>query len=97
MATVIDALIITMGLDPAGVDKGMDQVESRLKGGVGNIVNNIFAPLAGVFAFDAMISNFLNAADALGDLSGQLEIGVQDLDAWSQAAALSGGSAWNAR
>lgn len=93
MATVIDALIITMGLDPAGVDKGMDQVESRLKGGVGNIVNNIFAPLAGVFAFNAMISNFLNAADALGDLSGQLEIGVQDLDAWSQAAALSGGSA----
>ena len=92
-ANVIDSLVISLGVDPQGVDKGMNQAESRLKSGVGNIVRNVLAPLAGAFAFGSLVSKYLSAADRLGELSQSLDIGVQELDAWSTAAAMSGGSA----
>lgn len=93
MATVVDSLIITLGLDPKGVDTGMKKAESRLESGVKNIMNNILAPLAGAFAIQQLFSSFLREADALGDLSEAIGVSVKDLDAWGQAAQLSGGSA----
>lgn len=92
MATVVDSLLITMGLDGAGVTKGMNQVENRLSSGVKNIVTNILAPLAGAFAFQQLFSSFVHEADALGDLSEAINVSVKDLDSWGQAAQYAGGT-----
>lgn len=96
MATVIDALIITLGLDPKGVNTGIKQAESALDAGVKNISTSILAPLtallAGAFAGGAIIQRFIDAAD-LGKLSTQLRVGVVDLQAWQGAAVAAGGSA----
>lgn len=93
MANIIDSLLITMGLDGSGVSKGMDEVESRLAGGVKNITTNILAPLAGAFAFGALLNNFTSTADALGKLSKSLRADTQDVKAWGDAVEYAGGDA----
>jgi hypothetical protein len=93
MANIIDSLLITMGLDGSGVSKGMDEVENRLAGGVKNITTNILAPLAGAFAFGALLNNFTSTADALGKLSKSLRSDTQDVKAWGDAVEYAGGDA----
>lgn len=93
MANIIDSLLITMGLDGSGVSKGMDEVENRLASGVKNITTNILAPLAGAFAFGALLGNFTSTADALGKLSKSLRSDTQDVKAWGDAVAYAGGNA----
>lgn len=93
MANVIDSLLITMGLDGSGVKRGMAEIEGSLSSGVKNITTNILAPLAGAFAFGALLHNFTDTADALGKLSASLDVDIRDLDAWGQAAQHAGGSA----
>lgn len=93
MANIIDSLLITMGLDSSGVSKGMDEVESSLAGGVKNITTNILAPLAGAFAFGALLNNFTSTADALGKLSKILRADTQDVKAWGDAVEYAGGDA----
>ena len=41
MATVIDALVITLGLDPKGVQQGMSEAERNVSGGMNKITNII--------------------------------------------------------
>lgn len=96
MATIIDALVITLGLDPKGVSTGMQQAQGTLEGGVKSIASKVIAPLtallAGAFAGGAIIQRFVDAAE-LGKLSQQLRVGVEDLQAWQGAAVRAGGSA----
>lgn len=96
MATVIDALIITLGLDPKGVGTGLAQTRTVLDSGVKNIATKIIAPLTAMlavaFAGGAIISRFVDAAE-LGKTSKQLRVGVEDLQAWQGAAVMAGGSA----
>lgn len=93
MATIIDSLLITMGLDGSGVSKGMSQVENRLERGVKNITTNILAPLAGAFAFGALVKNFTGTADSLGILAKHLRSNIQDVQAWGSAVESVGGDA----
>lgn len=96
MATIIDALVITLGLDPKGVNTGMQQTKATLDAGVKNIASQIIAPLsmllAGALTGGAIIKRFMDAAD-LGKLSQQLNTSVEDLQAWQGAAIAAGGSA----
>ncbi|MEG2172378.1 MAG: hypothetical protein RRY29_03860 [Desulfovibrionaceae bacterium] len=96
MATIIDALIITLGLDPKGVGTGIAETRNVLDGGVKSIASQIIAPLsamlAGAFAGGAIVQRFVDAAE-LGKLSKQLHVGVEDLQAWQGAATIAGGSA----
>lgn len=93
MANIIDSLLITMGLDGSGVSKGMREVEGTLANGVKNITTNILAPLAGAFAFGALLNNFISTADALGKLSKDLRTNTQDVQAWGDAVEYAGGDA----
>lgn len=92
MQSIVDSLIITLGLDPKGVETGMAKAENRISGGVKNITKNILASLAGAFAFQQLFSSYLAEADELGDLSDAISVSVEDLDAWGQAAQYAGGS-----
>lgn len=96
MATIIDALVITLGLDPKGVNTGMQQAKGALDTGVKSIVSDVVKPLsvllAGAFAGGAIIQRFVDAAE-LGKLSQQLNTSVEDLQAWQGAAIQAGGSA----
>ncbi|MDL2315516.1 phage tail tape measure protein [Desulfovibrio sp. OttesenSCG-928-A18] len=92
MANVIDSLLITLGMDSSGVSKGMKQAQGSIQQGVG-MIKSLLAPMAGAFAFGSIFNNYTTMADSLGKLSESLDWGIQNLDAWSQAAKLSGGSA----
>lgn len=92
MATIIDALVITMGLDPKGVAEGMKKADSTIQGGVKAIMGYL-APLAGMASFGALLGNYLSTADAVGKLSGAMGVNVEDLQAWQEAATRAGGSA----
>ena len=66
MATVIDALVITLGLDPKGVQQGMSEAERNVSGGMSkitNILRSFAAPLAGAFAVGKLFNSWLSEAD----------------------------------
>lgn len=96
MATVIDALVITLGLDPKGVQKGMADAEKTVSGGMSRIVSTIrsfVAPLAGAFAAGALFKDWLKGADALGKFSASVGQNIEDMNAWQEAVIRAGGTA----
>lgn len=92
MATVIDSLLVTLGVDAAGVAQGMDAAESRIEGGVKKLTR-LLAPVVGLAALKSAVSSYTATADSLGKLADSLSLGVSELDAWGDAAAHAGGSA----
>ncbi|MDR2946823.1 MAG: phage tail tape measure protein, partial [Candidatus Adiutrix sp.] len=103
MATIIDSLLITLGLDPSGVEKGVKQADNAISGGVKRMESNLataaksaakfLAPVLGAAAIKSAINNYVATADALGDLSESLNMSGNELDAWGKAAQVAGGSA----
>lgn len=93
MATVIDSLLITLGVDPSGVKKGMTQASQSIDSGVKSIVQNLAAPLAGALAFTSMFNSFITQGTQLSALSSKLGRDVREIDAWGAAVEQAGGSA----
>lgn len=96
MATVIDALVITLGLDPKGVQKGMTDAEKTVTGGMGkitSIIKGFAAPLAGAFAAGKLFNDWLKGADALGKFSASVGQNIEDMGAWREAVIRAGGTA----
>ena len=96
MATVIDALVITLGLDPKGVQKGMTEAEKTVTGGMGkitSIIKSFAAPLAGAFAAGKLFNDWLKGADALGKFSASVGQNIEDMGAWREAVIRAGGTA----
>lgn len=96
MATVIDELMITMGLDGSDVKKGMKDVEGSVSGFVNNIKSNILSiggAFAGLYAVQQTFTEYLSQADSLLKFSRAIGQNVEDIDAWGQAVKRSGGSA----
>lgn len=91
MATVIDALLVTFGLDPSGIKKGAEEGKSSLEG-LKSTALKVFAVIGGAVAVKAMISNFSDGADAAMKLSDALGENMEDIQAMGRAAALEGGS-----
>lgn len=96
MATVVDALLITLGLDTKGVDKGMDAARGKITGGLKSIVSAMAAPvmtaLAGLSA-GAAISAYTSTAAELDRLSQSLGMSMEDLQGWQYAAEAAGAEA----
>lgn len=90
---ILDSLKILLGVDPAGVNKGMQQAENRIQSGVKNIISNMIGPLTAAFGAAQMFSGYISNADKLGKLSEKLGMDVSDIDAWSSAVENAGGSA----
>ena len=88
MATVIDELMIKLGLDGSGAKKGMKETENAVKGSMKNItstiqtgfasVTKIFtgfgAALAGAFSIGSAFSTWKEQAAELGGVSRRLKM-----------------------
>lgn len=102
MATVIDSLLITLGLDPSGVEKGVKAADNAVSSGLKNIENKVAKTvgtgvkmLGAYFGLGAIKNTFQRLSNELGpleDLSQLLNVSVKDLDAWGQAVQRSGGT-----
>lgn len=91
MATVIDAFLVTFGLDSSGMQKGAEEGKSSLEG-LKSTALKVFAVIGGAVAVKAMISNFADGADAAGKLADALGEDMEQMQALGRAAALEGGS-----
>lgn len=107
MATIIDELMITLGIDSKDAQKGMKEAENTVKGGIKNItstlqtglssVSKIFsgfgAALVGAFSVGTAFSTWKEQVSELGEVSRRLHMGMEDLQGWTGAVGKFGGSA----
>ena len=93
MASVIDALMITLGVDSSGVKSGMEQAENTIAASAKNIMNNILAPLAAALAIGSAFKEYLAGAQAVGNLANTLNENQEDMQAWAGAVERAGGDA----
>lgn len=90
--TVVDKLVIALGLDTSGVDKGVEQTKSKLLTGFSGIVGKIFAPLMAGFSFAKIFDSINGELKQLNTLSKVTHTNIEDLTAWSRAVESSGGN-----
>lgn len=96
METVVDALLITLGIDTKGVDKGMEAARGKITGGLKGIVSAMAAPVMAAFAgFSgaAAISAYTSTAAELDRLSQSLGMSMDELQGWQYAAEAAGAEA----
>lgn len=107
MATIIDELMITLGIDSKDAQKGMKEAENTVKGGIKNItstlqtglssVSSIFsgfgAALVGAFSVGSAFSTWLEQADDMGDMADRVHMNIEELQGWTGAIAKFKGSA----
>lgn len=93
MVSVIDALLITLGVDSSGIKSGMAQAENTIAASAKNIMNNILAPLAAALAIGSAFKEYLAGAQAVGNLANTLNENQEDMQAWAQAVERAGGDA----
>ena len=92
----IDEFLIAIGLKTDGVKKGAKEVEDTMSKTVATVtakLSALGAAFAAAFSVAAEFKPYLAQADALGKLSAAIDQNIEDMDAWGQAAARSGGSA----
>lgn len=90
MATVVDSLLITLGLDSSQVRQGMRQAENTIGASVKTITSTILAPLAAGFAFGSIVGDFVKTGLELRKMSTNLKMNVVDIQAWQGAVRASG-------
>lgn len=106
MATVIDALVMTIGLDGSKFTEGQKKVSKEAEelknrmADMGKAVNaakgyfvQLFAALAGSAALTDLVVQTIQAEAALGRLSKNIGESTQAIQAWGNMAAQAGGSA----
>lgn len=91
MTTVIDALIVTFGMDPAGIEKGSKEATGHLETLKSNALS-IFAAIGGVALFTGLMKSSFDAAIAAGVLADSLGEDVEQINAMGQAVAAQGGT-----
>jgi len=89
---VVDKLVIALGLDTSGVDKGVEQTKSKLLTGFSGIVGKIFTPLMAGFSFAKIFDSINGELKQLNTLSKVTHTNIEDLTAWSRAVESSGGN-----
>lgn len=88
---VVDKLVIALGLDTSGVDKGARQIKSQLSS-IGGVITGIFAPLLAGFSFAKIFDSINSELKQLNTLSKVTHTNIEDLTAWSRAVESSGGN-----
>lgn len=99
MATLVDALVVKVTLDPAGfsagkktVDKGLTETGKNFEK-VAMQAAKFLAVFGGASAMKNFVAETIESNAALERLSKNLETTVTNISAWSNAAAQAGGSA----
>lgn len=106
MPTIIDSLIVKLGLDPKDFNSNKDKVKGGLKdlssesdktqksfSNVAFEASKFLAVIGGTVAIQQFIEHTITTNSALHRLSVNLAILTDDVSAWSNATALAGGSA----
>lgn len=91
----IDELFISLGLKTDGVKKGAKEAESAISGMTSSIVAKLGVLSAGAAAALSIFSRFgeyVAKADAMGKLANALDVDIEKMHAWGEAAARAGGS-----
>lgn len=95
MATVIDSLMITLGLDPTDFNKGIDEADKKTESFASKLTKKGTAAAAAFLSFGtiiAQVKSLVEGADAVGKVADRIGASAPDLYAWGNAAELSGGS-----
>ena len=92
MPTVIDSLLVKLGLDSSDFKKGTKEVDAGLKQ-ITKSATAFLAVLGGSAAMKTFIEQQVEANSALDRFSKNLGEAVGTISAWSQAAEVAGGSA----
>lgn len=92
LSTIIDNLMILVGVDGKEAKKGIDQVNGYLDG-LTSKIKGMAVGFAGMYAIGQTFSNYLSEADALGKFSDSIGHNIEDIHAWQEAVKRSGGSA----
>lgn len=98
MATIIDSLIVKLGLDSKEFDSGQKKVSQGLKNtskdaeGAAKSISKFLAAIGGVYAIKRFVEGVIETSAALDRMSKNLNMSVQDLSAWSRAAEIAGGT-----
>lgn len=88
MPTVIDSLVVKLGLDSKDFDRGKGTVSEGLKD-----ITKLLALIGGTAALKSFVRDTIESNAALERFSRNIGIGVQSISAFSQAAEQAGGSA----
>lgn len=88
---VVDKLVIALGIDTKGVDKGIAETQSKLAAGFKGIVGKVFAPLMAGMSFAGIFDSIYNELKQMNALSKTTKASIEDITAWSRAVTISGG------
>ena len=89
---VVDKLVIALGLDTKGVDKGISEAQSKLTAGFKGIMGKVFAPLMAGMSFAGIFDSIYSELKQMNSLSKTTKASIEDVTAWSRAVNISGGS-----
>lgn len=116
-ATVIDTLIVRLGLDTSGLDQGQRRTRDGLQnmgrdvdalgnklhtsgdkgskafGAIAKSAASFLAIIGGTAAIKRFVTDVIESSAALDRLSKNLQVNVETISAWSQAAEVAGGNA----
>lgn len=91
----IDEIFIALGLKTDDVKKGAKEAENAISGMTSSIVAKLGVLSAGAAAALSIFSRFgeyVSQADAMGKLANALDVDIEKMHAWGEAAARAGGS-----
>ena len=89
---VVDKLVIALGIDTKGVDKGISEAQSKLTAGFKGIMGKVFAPLMAGMSFAGIFDSIYSELKQMNSLSKTTKASIEDVTAWSRAVNISGGS-----
>jgi len=93
MATVVESLFRSLGLDAAEVEKRLAQVEAVMRKSMQRMLRAVAEPVKSAVSFGRLFGQFTEGSDALGAFSARTGLAVKDVSAWSAAVEAAGGSA----
>ena len=91
----IDELFISLGLKTDGVKKGAKEAENAISGMTSTITAKLgvlSAAATAAFSVFSRFGEYVGQADAMGKLANALDVDIEKMHAWGEAAARAGGS-----
>ena len=91
----IDEIFIALGLKTDGVKKGAKEAENAVSGMTSTITAKLgvlSAAAAAAFSVFSRFGEYVGQADAMGKLANALDVDIEKMHAWGEAAARAGGS-----
>jgi len=105
LATVIDSLVVMLGLDSKGLQQGASKAKGDLKSieqaagktekaveGLGKGLLTLLSVIGGTVAIKAFVQDFIDTNAQLDRLSKNLDVGVASITQWGNAVEQVGGS-----